>query len=273
MSSPLPSLPPAGRPGARSPWEVQRGVLFALVLREMKARVGGQWVGAVWTLIEPLMHTLVTLVIYAGIRGRLMPGAEFPVFLATGLLPFFLFQHIATRLMDGIDANRGLFAYRQVTPFDTLVSRTVVEAIMNMLVYAVTLGLLGWLGFHVWPVAPLEMIGVQLLMMLLGFSYGMFAAVVSHERPRLRSFIRISMMPLYFASGILFPIHYAPPDLMEWLLYNPLLHLIELSRHAFMPDYWTPEGVNLRYPTLFTLTLCALAMLSYRADRWRLVTT
>jgi capsular polysaccharide transport system permease protein len=239
----------------------------------MKARVGGQWIGAVWTLIEPLFHALVTLTIYGAIRGRIMPGAEFPVFLATGLLPFFLFQHLSMRLMDGIDANRGLFAYRQVTPFDTLVSRTVVESIMNMLVYTVTLSILGWLGFHVIPAALLDMIRVQLVLLTLGFSFGMFAAVVSHDRPRLRSFIRISMMPLYFASGILFPIHFAPPDLLYWLLFNPLLHLIELSRHAFMADYWTPEGVNLHYPVMFTLVLCALSLLVYRADHRRLVTT
>lgn len=248
-------------------------MLFALVLREMKARVGGQWVGAVWTLIEPLAHVLVMITIFSAVRGSAMPGLEYPVFLATGLVPFFLFQHLAVRLVDGIDANKGLFAYRQVKPFDTLVSRAVVECLMNLLVYGVTLGLLGWLGFHVWPAAPLELIGITLLLALLGTSFGIFSAVVSHDRARLRSFIRISMMPLYFASGILFPIHYAPPELLQWLLYNPLLHLIELSRHAFIPDYWTLEAVNLHYPVMFTLTLSALAMAMYRADRLRLVTS
>ena len=139
-----PSTPAA--PRKRDAWEVQRGVLFALVLREMKGRVGGQWVGAVWTLIEPLMHVLVMLTIFTTIRAGGMLGVEMPVFLATGLLPYFLFQHLSLRLMDGIDANRGLYAYRQVLPFDTLMSRALVELMMNALVYAVTLGLLGWLG-------------------------------------------------------------------------------------------------------------------------------
>jgi capsular polysaccharide transport system permease protein len=273
MSSLPPPLPPAGRLPRRGAWEVQRGVLFSLVLREMKTRVGGQWIGAVWTLIEPLAHVLVMLTIFSAIRSSGMPGMEYPVFLATGLVPYFLFQHLSTRLMDGIDANRGLYAYRQVKPFDTLMSRAVVEVLMNMLVYGVTLGLLAWLGFHVWPAGPLELMGVQMVLALLGTSFGVFAAVVSHERPRLRSFIRISMMPLYFASGILFPIHYAPPDMLEWLAWNPLLHLIELSRHAFMADYWTLQQVNIVYPLLFSLTLSALAMLVYRADRLRLVRT
>ncbi len=272
-SAPVPELPSAGATGKRSAWEVQRSVLFALVLREMKARVGGQWVGAVWTLIEPLMHVLVMLSILTAIRAGSMPGVEIPVFLATGLMPFFLFQNLAVRLMDGIDANRGLYAYRQVKPFDTLSSRSLVELLMNALVYLITLGLLGWLGYHVVPAYPLEALGVHGLLFLLGFGFGTLAAVVSHERPRLRSFIRISMLPLYIISGVIFPIQLAPPDILQWLLLNPLLHLIELSRHAFIADYQVIDGVTVLYPLVFTLALCALALALYRVDRLRLVTS
>ena len=144
---------------------------------------------------------------------------------------------------------------------------------MNMLVYLVTLSLLAWAGYHVLPSGPLEMMGVHVLLFLLGMGFGVFAAVASHDRPRLRSFLRMIMLPLYLATGIIFPIHLAPPDLLDLLLYNPLLHLVELSRHAFMSDYQVVRGVNLVYPTLFTLVLCALAMLMYRANRLRLVTS
>ena len=267
----LPPQPPEP-PRKRSAWEVQRAVLFALVLREMKSRVGGQWVGAVWTLIEPLTHVLILVTILGFMRGVVLPGIEYPVFLVTGLLPFFLFQHLALRLMDGIESNRGLFSYRQVKPLDTLISRACVEALMNLLVYAFTLGILAWLGFSVVPSGPLEMLGVNAVMILLGTGFGVFSAVVSHDRPRLRSFIRMTMMPLYFASGVIFQVDLLPREYLDWLLLNPLLHLVELSRHAFIPAYVPAEGVNALYPLLCTLAVGALAMLLYRADRLRLVT-
>jgi capsular polysaccharide transport system permease protein len=257
----------------RSAWEVQRAVLFALVLREMRTRVGGQWVGAVWTLLEPLAHTMILVTILGFIGNKAQPSLEYPVFLVTGLLPFFLFQHLATRLMDGIESNRGLFSYRQVKPLDTLLARACVEALMNLLVYAVTLGILAWLDYSVLPPGPLEMIGVNLVMILLGTGFGVLSAVVSHERPRLRSFIRMTMMPLYFASGVIFQVDLLPREYLDWLLLNPLLHLVELSRHAFIPTYVPVEGINALYPLLCTLTIGALAMLLYRADRLRLVTT
>lgn len=246
-------------------------MLFALLLREMKARVGGQWVGAVWTLFEPLAHVALIVSILSAIRGATMPGIEYPVFLVTGLIPFFLYQHLSTRLMDGIQANRGLFNYRQVKPLDTLLSRAVVEALMNLVVYAFTLGVMGWLGYHVLPDNPLEMLGVNLLLILFATSYGIFAAVVTHDRPRLRSAFRVLSMPLYFASGVIFPVDILPRETIEILLWNPLLHLVELSRHSFINAYTPVQGVNALYPFMVMLCLAALGLLLYRANEQRLI--
>jgi capsular polysaccharide transport system permease protein len=255
----------------RHPWDVQRAVLLALVLREMKARVGGQWVGAIWTLVEPLAHVAMLITIFSFLRGMAVPGVEVPVFLATGLIPFFLFQHLAFRLMDGIDANRGLFSYRQVKPLDVLASRSVVETLMNLVVYGVTLGVLGWLGFHVLPAQPLEALGVNGLVIFFGTGFGIFCAVISHERPRLRSLLRMIMLPLYFVSGVIFPVSSLPREYQEILLWNPVLHLIELSRSAFIAAYTPVEGVNAAYPLMFALTTAALGMALYRTNRLRLI--
>jgi capsular polysaccharide transport system permease protein len=261
----------AGTLARRHPWDVQRAVLLALVLREMKARVGGQWVGAIWTLVEPLAHVALLVTILSALRAASMPGVEFPVFLITGLIPFFLFQNLAFRLMDGIEANRGLFSYRQVKPLDVLAGRAAVETLMNLAVYGLSLGLLGWLGFHVLPAQPLEALGVNLLIIFFGTGFGIFAAVISHERPRLRSLLRMIMLPLYFASGVIFPVDALPREYLDILLWNPLLHLVELSRAAFISSFTPPEGVNALYPTLFALVTAALGMALYRTNRLRLI--
>jgi capsular polysaccharide transport system permease protein len=258
-------------PRRRDPWEVQRDVLFALLLREIKARVGGQWVGAVWTLFEPLAHVALMVALFGFLRNTLIPGIEYPLYLTTGLVPFFLFQHLGIRLMDGIEANRGLYAYRQVKPLDPLLARAVVEALMNMVVYAFTLVWLSYMEFHVLPDDPLAMIGVHAVLFLLGTAFGVFVAVVSHDRPRLRTLIRMTMLPLYFASGVIFRVDLLAREYIEWLLWNPLLHLIELSRHAFIPAYAPIEGVDALYPVMATLLLSALALAAYRADRQRLL--
>jgi capsular polysaccharide transport system permease protein len=273
MNPPLRPQLTAGSPRKRTAWEVHRGVLFALLLREMKARVGGQWVGAIWTLFEPLAHVALMVTIMGFLRDMLVPGVEVPVFLVTGLIPFFLFQNLANRLMDSIEANRGLFNYRQVKPFDTLLSRAAVESIMSLVVYAFSLGILGWMGYHVMPTRPLEMLGVNALLIFFGTSFGLFAAVIGHDRPRVKSTLRMIMMPLYFASAVIFPVNTLPQEYLDWLLWNPVLHLVELSRYSFMAAYRPVDGVSVQYPLLFALCVAALGMALYRANRLRLISS
>lgn len=257
--------------GRRSAWDVQREVLFALVIREATSRVGGQWVGAVWTLIEPLAHTLLMVALLGVALSRTAPAGEYPVFLVTGLVPFFLFQNLANRLMDGIDANKGLFSYRQVKPIDVLLARAVIETGMTLVVYALSLGTLAWFGLHATPADPLGMIGANVLVIALGASFGILVAVLTHERPRLRSLVRMTMFPLYLISGVIFPVYSLPREYQEWLLWNPVLHTLEMSRHAFIPAYSPVEGAGPLYPTLCALVILALGLMLYWNKRQQLV--
>lgn len=270
MNNPVPEAA-TGLPRKRNAWEIQRAVLFALVLREMRQRVGGQWIGAVWTVFEPLAHTVVLLLITTFLRGTRMPGIEYPVFLVTGLIPYFFFQHLTIRQMDGIEANRGVFAYRQVKPLDILLARSAVETMMNLIVYALTLGALAVLGFHVLPTYPLELMIVHLLIAYFGVSMGILFAVLAYGRPRLKTFIRLSFLPLYFITGVIFPVQRLPRDILDWLLLNPLLHLIELSRHGFIPQFQPVDGVSLLYPAGVALAVSVLALALYQAERSRLL--
>ncbi len=257
----------------RTSWEVQRDVLFALIIREAHARVGGQWVGAVWTLFEPLAHTMLMVGLYSMVLGRVSPAGEYPVFLATGMLPFFQYQNLANRLMDGIESNRGLFSYRQVKPLDVLVARAVIESGMSLVVFLFTMAVLGWLGYQVLPADPLAMVGVNLLLIAFGTSYGLVMAVLTHDRQRLRAMVRMVNVPVYLASGVMFPVDLLPRDARDVLLWNPLLHLVELSRHAFIPAYQPLPGVQAGYPALLMLLMMAWGLALYRRNQQKLTTS
>lgn len=262
-----PSLQPPRLQRRTSAWQVQRDVLFALIIREAYSRVGGQWIGAVWTLFEPLSHTLLMMALYGLVMGRVAPAGEYPVFLATGMIPFFLYQNLASRLMDGIEANRGLFSYRQVKPMDVLLARAVIEVGMSLIVFLFTMAVLGWMGYQVLPADPLAMLGVNFVLIAFGTGYGIVMAVLTHERQRLRAMVRMVNMPIYLASGVMFPVDLLPREALDFLLWNPLLHLVELSRHAFIPAYRPTDGVGAFYPAMFALVLLAWGLALYQSKR------
>ena len=255
----------------RSPWEIQRAVIFALFIRELKTRLGGRWLGVFWVLLEPMAHVALMTAIFGVLHSATMPSIEYPVFLITGMMPFFIFKGLVLRLMEAIDSNRGLFGYRQVKPMDTLLSRAMLEIALQSAVYFTALCALGWLGFHFLPVMPLELMAVSAVLIVFGVALGVLFAVATNEVPQARAVIRIATMPLYFISGVIFPIHAVPANFLPLLLVNPVLHLVELSRASFFPQYHVLPGINLAYPAGVALVFACLALSLYRVRRERLI--
>lgn len=255
----------------RTPWQIQRAVLFALFVRELQTRFGGRWLGMFWVLLEPLAHLTIMLLIFGFIRHQVLPGVEYPVFLLTGLVPFLVFKSLALRLMEAVDANRGLFGYRQVKPLDPLISRAGLEISLYGMVYLLMLGSLGWLGFHFLPAEPLQLMGISSALLVAGFGLGLVFAVATDELPNARSFIRIFFMPLYLLSGVIFPVATLPPQVLPWLLWNPVLHAIEISRGHFFPQYHVLPQFSAAYVAGFALVVLALGLSLYRVRRHSLL--
>jgi len=265
----VPSLPSS--PPKRDPLKIQRAVLLGLVIRELRVRVEGRWLGLLWMLFEPLAHVMLILTLVGFRQHAVSATIEFPVFLVTGMLPFFLFRNLMRRLPNAVSASRGLFAYRQVKPIDAMLARSIVETGLYTAVYVSALMVLGWLGYHWLPHSPLELAVVSTVLIALGASFGLLFSVLVHNRPKVQTFIGWIIYPLYFASGVIFPLHGLPQKYLEWLLLNPVLHLIELSRTYFIPNHQPLPGVNLLYPLAWTLVVLAMALSLYRVYRHRLL--
>lgn len=265
------SLP--STPRRRDPVKIQRAVLFGLVVRDLRSRVQGRWLSLLWMVFEPLSQVMVILALFGARSNLVIPNVELPVFLITGMLPFFLFRNLARRLPNAISSNRSLFAYRQVKPIDALAARAIVEIALYGAVYLIVLFMLGWLGYHCLPHAPLELMATSAVLLVFGVGLGLLFSVLAHQRPKLNTVIGLIFYPLYFASGVIFPLHNVSQNIRHWLLYNPVLHLIELSRLYFIPNYVALPGVSLAYPTAWALVVAALSMSLYRVYRHRFVTT
>jgi capsular polysaccharide transport system permease protein len=257
-------------PVRRTAWEIQRAVVFALFVRELKTRFGGQWLGVFWVLLEPMAHLAFFIAVFSFIRKSQVSGIDLPLFLITGLIPFLLFRNLVSHVMGAIDSNQGLFAYRQVKPMDAILSRIMLETSIYVVVYAVFVGIFGWLGSQWLPAHPFELILHTIQLVITGAALGLIFAILTDDVPRLRTFVRISMMPLYFISGIVYPVRALPPEILPWVLWNPALHIVELFRGYFFVQYALIPEISAIYVSVFMLVIVAMAMSLYRVRRQRL---
>lgn len=256
----------------RRPGKIMRTVLFSLVLREVRGRLGSKRMGAFWFVFEPLAHILVMMSIYTFLRHRTLPGFDFPVYLITGIIPFLLFRNIALKGMEAVNANKALFSYRQIMPFDTIVARAIVESALSACVYAIVLAGLGfWFDYDVRIAHPLEWFLTMAVGIVFAFSLALIFCVITEMVPELKTIIRLLFLPLYLLSGVIIPLWLVPRSLLDLMLWNPLLHIIEQLREEAIDHYPHIDEINLEYPAAVSAVtlLCGLAL--YRARRLKLM--
>ncbi|WP_198335982.1 ABC transporter permease [Psychrobacter celer] len=230
-------LPPYRPIKHRSGLKVMGAAFHALLMRELQTRFGSYRLGYLWAPLEVLFQVLIFLVIFGAIRERLVPGMDFSLFLVAGMVPFRMFQKIATRALGAVEANKGLLVYRSVKHVDVIIARSFLELVIYFFTFILLLVGLSFFGIvpdfsnlHIvifcWVTLFLFSLGTALIMMIVGYYGGEITKVIS-----------IFFTVLYFTSGVIFPLHIVPEPYFSYLLYNPLVHNLELIKYAFAPNY------------------------------------
>lgn len=253
----------------RSSYQVFRAVIFALLMRELKTRFGAYRLGYFWALLEPMLHVTILAIIFS-VYKTTRADIDFTVFLITGIVPWLLFANIVNRSITSINANVGLFNYRQLKPFDTVVARILLEAAVSLLAFLVLIAAAGWLGFDISLQDPLRLIAVFSLLFLFAAGVGINVAVMATVFPETQKFIPYILRPFYFISGIFFSLDIIPVDQQYLLLWNPLLHVMELIRDAYFESYQTAGG-DWFYLAACAVVSCMLGMLMHNHYKHRLV--
>lgn len=257
---------------ARSGIEVQIASVKALFFREIKTRFGKFHLGYLWAIIEPISHLLILLVIFGYVLHRTMPSISFPVFLVNGIIPFIVFSNITKRSIGAIEANRNLFNYRPIKPIDTVISRALLEMYIYICVYMVVTFIIWLYGESFEIVKPLLLLSVWALLSIFSFSIGLIFMVIGNNFKEMQKVIPILMKPLYFISCVMIPLHVIPRQYWIYFLWNPLVHIIELSREAVIPGYIC-DGASLNYLFIFCLISLFIALGVYKITEEKMLTS
>lgn len=256
----------------RSHWQVTRSVWFAMFMREAISRTMTDRLGWFWMIVEPMAMIAIMVLIRSLIShsNGLIMGADFIPWMITGMMGFFLVREGMLRSLGSVDANKALFAYRQVQPVDTVLVRNFVEGMLRTFIFLLFVvgGLL--LGLDMFPEQAISAMSAWLALWSLGLGAGLVVSVAGTLVPELARIIRMLSLPLLILSGVLLPLHVLPHRALEYLMLNPVAHGLELLRLGFFENYRFVQGTSYTYLWLFILSLNALGLLMHRYYRDRL---
>jgi len=237
-----------GRPSFRT-------AITALMMRELLTRFGRFRLGWLFVLLDPVVHIGFLGVMFGLILKRSMPGADYMYFVTIGILSWDLVVGSMNRGMSAVAANAGLFSHRQVRPVTVILARVLIEfGILTVTTCVIWAGFV-WLGHTVLPHSPVQALLLVGLLTLMGLGLALIMGILTPFFPLLERAVSFVTKPLFFASGIIFNIQIIPADYRKYLVWNPLLHGIELLRGTVFVGYDT-SSVSLRY--VFFVTLAVL---------------
>ena len=252
--------------------QTQCRVIKALVLRETLSRYGQHKLGFLWALVEPIGMVMIFASIMGAFRTGDPSGIPLVLFMITGFVPFMMFRDPMTQMQGAIVSNRSLIGFPQVTTFDVIVARSVLECAVLAVVLPVMLVLADvLLGYSVQIENLLGVLAACLLLMTMGSGLGFLFAALAPVWPSSRQLSSVVLgRPLFFSSGLFFTAESLPPGLREWLLWNPLLHMIELLRSEFFYGFDSPYA-DWNYASLWAAGTLAFGMLVHQALRRRAI--
>lgn len=250
---------------------VMYAAIKALFLRELQTRFGQYRLGYLWVFLEPLINVGIMVLLFGTIMHRTLPGMDYEVFLINGIIPFFMFKAGVSSSLSAVSSNQGLFSYRPVKPIDALLARNVLELFLSLSAYVFFSAIMLWFGFHISFDAIPQLLGYWLSLFIFMIACSLVFLVVGHFSKEINKFISILFLLLYFLSGIVYSLHIVPLEYQYYLLFNPLIHVIELMRHAVSPTYPLASGINLVYFWQWIVGTLFIGLLLYKRFERRMV--
>ena len=211
--------------------------ILALILREMASSYGRSPGGYVWVLLEPILGiALLTMVFSLGFKTPRL-GHNFPIYYATGLLPYLLFTVVSNHTAQALNYSRSLLAYPRVTFMDAIIARFTLAVLTQCIATAIILtGIV-----MAWETRTTLELGKVLLALTMsasvGLGVGLLNSFLFRMFPLWQRGWNIVTRPLFLISGVLFLLESFPRFLQEYLWYNPLIHATGLMRDAFYIQY------------------------------------
>jgi capsular polysaccharide transport system permease protein len=216
------------------------------------------------------------LAILLFVRGILVghsagPVIDYLTYHTSAMLAFFMFRGCWFKVMDAVRANSGLLNYRQVKPMDTMITRALLEVLIEGTVFLILISALGWFGYQLFPDNFLYYFSAVALFIIMGFSWGLISACISHNRPRIEMFVRLLSFPMYLLSGVILPLSQFPNDYIKILMLNPGAQLVEMVRVGYFREYIPLPYYSVTYTLWFVFLSLSLGMVLYRLNREKLL--
>jgi lipopolysaccharide transport system permease protein len=248
-----------------------RDLFVLFIKRDITVTYKQTILGPLWFFIQPLLTTLMFLLVFGRIAGIPTDGVPPILFYLGGITIWNYFSESLRLTSDTFVKNAGLFGKiyfpRIVTPL-SVVSSNLVKFVIQFLLF---LGVYLYYYFTNDTIRPnitlflLPVYIVILAFMALGF--GMIISAMTTKYRDLTFLIQFGIQLWMYATPVIYPITKIPEKYRALIMANPVSSIVEAFKYGF-----TGSGVfsisAILYSVVFTIVLFFLSLMVFnRVER------
>ena len=234
---------------------IQKRVIGALLMREIITRYGRNNIGFLWLFVEPLLMTLIIVLLWKFIRADQYSTLNMVAFVITGYPLVMMWRNVSNRAIGAISANASLLYHRNVRVLDTLFARMLLEIAGATIAQIAIVGVLILIGWIPTPADVFYMLMAWLLMAIFAIGLGLVICSIAFKVEafgKIWGTFSFVMLPL---SGVFFFVSSLPQQAQQYVLWMPMVHGTEMFRQG----YFGASVVT--YESISYIVLCNLVLL------------
>ncbi len=216
-----------------------RDLLQLLVANSIKTRYKRSVLGVLWTLLNPLLTTIVLTVALSQLfRFQI---ENYPVYLLSSLIAWNFFSQTVTQVMStliwGSHLMKRIYVPRAVFPISVIGN-----GLVNLFLALIPLFVI-MLFVHqplYWTLGLLPFAVLLLTMFTAGVS--LLLATLAVYFVDLVEMVKILLMAWFYLTPIIYPLEAVPPKYAWLLRLNPMSYLIEIFRQLIYDGTTPPES-------------------------------
>jgi len=208
-----------------------RNLLFQMVRRDVVTRYKRSILGIAWTMLNPLMTTLILAIVFSQVFGA---EEEYAVYVLSGLMPWTFFSQTTSASIVGLLWG-GSLIHRIFMPRTVFAVSAIGTGLVNFILSLVPLFFLVLItGVNLtWSVFLTPIAILFLAMFSLGV--GLFLSSVAIRFADIADMYQIILTAWFYLSPIIYKEEYIPEQFTWIVKLNPMFYLINFFR-AFVYD-------------------------------------
>ena len=235
-------------------------LLYNLVHRDLTVRYKRSALGALWTLLHPLLLTGILVLVFSHIFR--FDIEHYEVYLLAGLLPWTFFSQTTVSAMAATAWN-GPLMKRVRVPKSIFTLSTAISGLINLFISYIPLLVIMLLRGIPFKPAMLFLPVTIIILAIFTFGLSLALSTVSIYFADLKEMFTVVLTAVMYLTPIIWPLKIVPPQFQVIVRANPMYYLIEMVRipiHAGI----LPSGALLGVGSALALAALLIGWLTFR---------